>query len=65
MIPKHSKTQPSTFPDPPKSTPGEALGPKIHPRGASDQPRDAQEQPRSAQDWILEALGRVLGDQNG
>ena len=37
----------------------------MHPRGAPDQPRDAQERPRRAQDWILEALGRALGDQNG
>ena len=50
QIPKLSKTQPSTFPNPPKSRSGASLGAKMHPKGASHQPRDAHERSRRAQE---------------
>ena len=50
MALKLSKTKPGTFPNPPESRPGEALGGQMLPRSDPNQARNGQERPTIAQE---------------
>ena len=57
MIPKHSKIQPGTSPDPPKSTPWEPWGPKSTQKAR----QTSQEMPKKAPRLVFGGFGKGPG----